>query len=222
MSKKALPKVVSEKQFHAAVEKLRVKEKKNTRERDKVAALRRRLPMMEMKNEYIFEGPGGKKSLLDLFEGKKQLVVYHFMYHPKDDTFCKGCSMVGDHVPHLAHLKERETSFVQVSNAPLKSIRRHQKRMGWATPWYSAWGNQFNDDLSIDGNREPALSVFVRDGKKIYRSYYTTARGLEYLGTPWAIMDLTPFGRQEKWEDSPKGWPQTDMYSWWSFHDEYK
>lgn len=114
MATKNLPKIVSEKAFRAAIEKLRVKEKKNTRERDKVSALRRRLPMVQMKNEYIFKGPGGSKSLLDLFEGKKQLVVYHFMYHPKDDSFCRGCSFVADHIPHLAHVKARDTSFTLI------------------------------------------------------------------------------------------------------------
>lgn len=222
MAGKAMPKVVSEKAFRSAVEKLRVKEKKNTRERDKVSALRRRLPMVEMKNDYVFEGPEGKKTLLDLFDGRKQLVVYHFMYHPKDDTFCKGCSFVADHIPHLSHVHTRNTSFVFTSHAPLKSIQRHKKRLKWTTPWYSGLKNSFNEDLGIDGDREHVLSVFIRDGKKIYRTYYTGARGVEYTGTPWAILDLTPYGRQEKWEKSPKGWPQTEMYSWWNFHDEYK
>ncbi|MNT14572.1 hypothetical protein D3C72_1495850 [compost metagenome] len=222
MASKSLPKIVSEKAFRAAVEKLRVKEKNNTRERDKVSALRRRLPMMEMKNEYIFEGPEGEKTLLDLFEGRKQLVVYHFMYHPKDDSFCTGCSFVADHVPHLAHVHARNTSFVFISHGPLKSIQRHKKCMKWTTPWYSGWKTTFNEDLGIDGNREHALSVFIREGKKVYRTYYTGGRGVEYMGTPWAILDMTPYGRQEKWENSPKGWPQTEMYSWWRFHDEYK
>lgn len=222
MAKKALPKIVSEKAFRTAVEKLRVKEKKNTRERDKVSALRRRLPMMEMKNGYIFKGPEGKKSLLDLFDGRDQLVVYHFMYHPKDDSFCRGCSFVADHIPHLVHVRARNTSFVFISEAPLKSLMRHKKRMGWTMPFYSGLGNSFNKDLGIDGDREHATSVFLRDGKKIYRTYYTGGRGVEYMGTPFAILDFTPYGRSEKWEDSPKGWPQTDMYTWWRFHDEYK
>jgi predicted dithiol-disulfide oxidoreductase (DUF899 family) len=220
-AKRPLPKVVSEKAFRKAVESLRKKEKKNTRERDKVSALRRRLPMTEVRGDYVFKGPGGKKTLLQMFDGRKQLVVYHFMYHPKDDTFCKGCSFVADHIPHLAHVHARDTTFILTSHAPLKSIQRHQKRMGWMTPWYSGWENSFNDDLGIDGNREHALSVFLRDGSKVYRTYYTGARGVEYMGTPWAIFDLTPYGRQEKWEDSPKGWPQTEMYSWWRLHDEY-
>lgn len=222
MAKKALPKIVSEKAFRKAVETLRKKEKKNTRERDKVSALRRRLPMMEMKNEYIFEGPEGKKSLLDLFDGRDQLVVYHFMYHPKDDSFCRGCSFVADHIPNLAHVKARNTSFVFTSQAPLKSLMRHKKRLGWKMPFYSAAKNSFNEDLGIDGDKEHATSVFIRDGKKIYRTYYTGGRGVEYMGTPFAILDMTPYGRSEKWEDSPKGWPQTDMYVWWKYNDEYK
>ena len=216
-----MPKVVSEKEFRKAVAALRKKEKKNSRERDKVAALRRRLPMMEMRNDYVFETDSGFKTLLDLFEGRKQLIVYHFMYHPAKDTFCVGCSFVGDHIPHLAHVQARNTSFVMCSHAPLKSIKRHKKRMGYKQPWVSSLGSSFNKDLAIDGNSHHELSVFIRDGKKVYRTYYTEARGVEYIGTPFALLDLTPWGRQEKWEESPKGWPQTEMYSWWRFHDQY-
>lgn len=221
MTKKALPPIVSEKDFRKAVESFRKKEKKNTRERDKLNAQRRRLPMVEIKQNYLFEGPNGQQTLLDLFEGRQQLVIYHFMYHPSNDTFCKGCSFVGDQIPHLSHVNARNTSFAFVSHAPMKSIRRHKKRMGWDMPWVSAWKNNFNADLGIDGNREHAMSVFIRDGKRIYRTYYTGARGVEYMGTPFAILDFTPWGRQEKWEDSPKGWPQSDPYVWWNFHDEY-
>jgi predicted dithiol-disulfide oxidoreductase (DUF899 family) len=219
---KGLPKVVSEKEFRSAVEKFRVKEKKNSRERDKLSAQRRRLPMMEMKENFVFEGPGGKKTFLDLFEGRRQLIVYHFMYHPKTDTFCKGCSFVADHIPHLAHLHARNTSFAMISHAPLKSMQRHKKRLGWTQPWYSDLNNDFNQTLGIDGDHHHELSVFIRDGKKIFRTYYTTGRGVEYLGTPWAFLDVTPWGRQETWEDSPKGWPQGPLYLWWQFHDEYK
>lgn len=222
MSSKALPKKVSEREFREAIEELRIKEKENSRERDRVAALRRRLPMMEVKSDYVFESPDGNKTFLDLFDGRDQLVVYHFMYHPKNDSFCSGCSFVADHIPHLAHLHARNTSLVLTSHAPLESILRHKKRMEWTTPWHSAWNNSFNEDLGIDGNRQHVLSVFLRDEDKVYRTYYTVSRGVEYLGTPWAFLDLTPYGRQEKWEDSPEGWPQTELYSWWRFHDEYE
>jgi predicted dithiol-disulfide oxidoreductase (DUF899 family) len=112
--------------------------------------------------------------------------------------------------------------LVFISHAPFKSIQRYKKRMGWTMPWYSAWDTNFNKDLNIDGNAHHELSVFFRDGKKIYRTYFTGGRGVEYVGTPFAILDLTPWGRQEKWEDSPKGWPQTDLYFWWKKHDEYE
>ncbi len=220
MSRKGLPKIVSEQNFKKAIKKFQKKEKKNTRERDKLNASRRRLPMMEMKS-YDFEAVDGKKTFLSLFDGRKQLIVYHFMYHPKTDTFCKGCSFVADHIPHLAHINARNTTLTLISHAPMKSIRRHKKRMEWDLPWVSSWSNSFNEDLGIDGNREHALSVFIRDGKKIYRTYFTGARGVEYLGTPWAFLDLTPWGRQEKWENSPRGVPQTEPYSWWKFHDQY-
>lgn len=221
MKSKGMPKVVSEKEFRKSVEKFRTKEKKHTRAGDKLSAQRRRLPMMEMKGSYVFETPQGPKSLLDLFEGRKQLIVYHFMYHPKTDTFCKGCSFMADQIPHLAHLNARNTSFVMTSHAPLKSMQRHKKRLGWDLPWVSGLNNSFNEALGIDGDREHQLSVFFRDGKKVYRTYYTGGRGVEYLGSPWSFLDITPWGRQEKWEDSPKGWPQTELYTWWQFHDSY-
>lgn len=221
MKQKNLPEVVSEKDFRKAIEKFRKKEKKNTRERDKLNAQRRRLPMMEVKENFVFDTPEGQKTLLDLFDGRQQLIVYHFMYHPKDDTFCKGCSFVADQIPNLSHIEARNTSFVMVSHAPLKSIQRHKKRLGWDLPWVSAWKNNFNEYLGIDGNKAHELSVFTRDGKKIYRTYFTVERGVEYLGTPFALLDLTPWGRQEEWEDSPKSWPQTPPYQWWNFHDEY-
>lgn len=116
----------------------------------------------------------------------------------------------------------RNTAFAMTSHAPLESMECHRKRLGWTIPWYSALDSTFNEDLGIDGNSEHALSVFLRDGDRIYRTYYTGGRGVEYMGTPWAILDLTPYGRQEKWEDSPAGWPQTEMYTWWRFHDEYE
>lgn len=219
---KALPKIVSEAAFRKAVLKFREQEKKNTRERDALNAKRRRLPMMLIKENYIFAGPDGPKTLLEMFAGRSQLIVYHFMYHPKTDKFCVGCSFVADFIPHLSHLGARDTSFVMTSHAPLKSMNRHKRRMGWKLPWFSAWENDFNRDLGIDGNREHQTSVFIRDGKKIYRTYYTGDRGVEYLGTPFALLDITPWGRQETWEDSPKGFPQTPPYEWWRFHDEYK
>jgi predicted dithiol-disulfide oxidoreductase (DUF899 family) len=224
---KALPEIVSPKQWQAAHDKLLAKEKAATRARDALAALRRRQPMMEIEKDYVFEGSAGKTSLLGLFEGRRQLIVYHFMFAPDVDGWpragCPGCSFVVDNIGHLAHLHARDTSLVLVSRAPLANIRRYQKRMGWTVPWYSSRRSDFNADfgLTTDEGETFGLSVFLRDGKRIFRTYFTAARGVEALGSAWTFLDLTPLGRQEDWEDSPKGWPQTPPYEWWRRHDEY-
>jgi predicted dithiol-disulfide oxidoreductase (DUF899 family) len=171
--------------------------------------------MVEIEKEYIFAGSDGKASLLDLFEGRRQLIVYHFMFAPGVDGWpkagCDGCSFVADQIGHLAHLHARDTSLVLVSRAPLANIQRYKKRMGWTVPWYSSHRSDFNVDfgLTTDEGETFGLSVFLRDGRRVFRTYFTTRRGVEALGSAWTFLDLTPFGRQEDWEDSPKGWPQT-------------
>ncbi|MGH7628337.1 MAG: DUF899 family protein, partial [Gemmatimonadales bacterium] len=134
------------------------------------------------------------------------------------------CSMVVDQVVHLAHLHARDTSFALVSRAPLANIERYRERMGWTIPWFSSSGTDFNVDfgLSTDQGETFGLSVFLRDGASIYRSYFTAGRGVEALGSVWTLLDLTPLGRQEDWEDSPAGYPQTPRYQWWRRHDEYE
>jgi predicted dithiol-disulfide oxidoreductase (DUF899 family) len=225
--KKALPKIVSEKTWQAAHKKLLAKEKAATRKRDALAAERRRQPMVEIKKDYVFEGPQGKVSLLDLFEGRRQLIVYHFMFAPPVEGWpnagCSGCSMVADQITHLAHLHARDTSFVMISRAPLANIERYKKRMGWTLPWVSSAGTDFNKDFGLtNGDNETfGLSVFLRDGDRVFRTYFTAGRGVETLGPIFTLLDVTPLGRQEEWEDSPKGWPQGPMYVWWRRHDEY-
>jgi len=132
--------------------------------------------------------------------------------------------MMVDQVGHLAHLHARDTTFAAVSLAPFANIQRYKKRMGWTFPWYSSEGTSFNRDfgLSTDKGETFGLSVFLRDGDRVFRTYFTTTRGVETLGPVWSYLDVTPFGRQEEWEDSPKGWPQTPPYQWWRRHDEYK
>jgi predicted dithiol-disulfide oxidoreductase (DUF899 family) len=224
---KALPRIVSPKQWQVAHERLLVKEKAATRARDALAATRRRQPMVAIEKEYVFAGPEGKVSLLDLFEGRRQLIVYHFMFAPGVDGWpkagCPGCSFFADQIGHLAHLHARDTSLVLVSRAPLANIQRYKKRMGWTVPWYSSHRSDFNVDfgLTTDEGETFGLSVFLRDGRRVFRTYFTTRRGVEALGSAWTFLDLTPFGRQEDWEDSPKGWPQTPPYEWWRRHDEY-
>ncbi len=222
-----LPRVVSREEWQRESERLLVKEKAATRARDALAAERRRLPMVEIDKDYIFEGPGGDVRLLDLFDGKSQLLLYHFMFAPSvngwPEAGCPGCSMFIDNLGHPAHLLARDVSFAAVSIAPLANIQAYKKRMGWAMPWVSSAGTDFNRDFGITTaeEEEHGLSVFLRDGEKIFRTYFTTGRGLEALGSNWTLLDLTPFGRQEDWEDSPEGWPHSAPYQWWRRHDEY-
>jgi predicted dithiol-disulfide oxidoreductase (DUF899 family) len=223
-----LPPVVSPGEWRAAHEKLLAKEKEATRARDALAAERRRQPMVEIDKGYVFDAPGGQASLLDMFEGRRQLIVYHFMFAPGAPGWptagCDGCSMFVDQVGHLAHLHARDTSFALVSRAGLDKIEPYRDRMGWGIPWYSSAGNDFNRDLGItsDGGDTFGLSVFLRDGDRVFRTYFTTGRGVEALGSVWTFLDLTPLGRQETWEDTPEGRPQAQPYEWWRRHDEYE
>jgi predicted dithiol-disulfide oxidoreductase (DUF899 family) len=204
-----LPPVVSPTEWQAAREALLAKEKEATRARDALAAERRRLPRVRIDKDYVFEGPGGKTTLPDLFEGRTQLLLYHFMFGPNQDAGCDGCSMFVDQIGHLAHLHARDTSFALVSRAPIAKIEAYRKRMGWTIPWYSSFESDFNVDFGVGPDR-------------VFRTYFTTARGVEALGSVWTFLDLTPLGRQENWEDSPAGYPQTKPYEWWRRHDEYE
>ena len=219
-----LPEVVLHEEWQAAHDELLAKEKEATRARDALAAERRRLPMVRFDKDYVFEGPDGRASLLDLFEGRRQLIVYHFMFAPGapgwPEAGCDGCSMFVDNVGHLAHLHARDTSFALVSEARIAKIEAYKQRMGWTTPWVSLAGNDFNADCGVTTGF--GLSVFLRDGDSVFRSYFTTGRGVEALGSNWTFLDLTPLGRQEDWEDSPEGRPQTPRYEWWRRHDEYQ
>ena len=222
-----LPRVVSEAEWRVAHEKLLAKEKEATRARDALAPERRRLPMVRIDKGYVFEGPGGKARLPDLFDGRRQLILYHFMFAPDvhgwPDAGCPGCSMFVDQIGHLAHLHARDTSVALVSAAPLANIERYRQRMGWTVPWFSPAGSDFNRDFGMtnEGGETLGLSVFLREGDDVFRSYFTNGRGVEALGSVWTFLDLTPLGRQEEWEDSPAGWPQGPPYRWWRRHDEY-
>jgi predicted dithiol-disulfide oxidoreductase (DUF899 family) len=226
-----LPPVVSAAEWQAAHESLLAKEKEATRARDALAAERRRQPMVGIDRDYVFEGPAGEASLLDLFEGRRQLLVYHFMFGPSQDEGCDGCSMFVDQIGHLAHLHARATSFALVSRAPLAKIEPYRQRMGWSVPWFSSFDSDFNVDFGVSPETpQPTeyqdgetfgLSVFLRDGDDVFRTYFTNRRGVEALGSVWTFLDLTPLGRQEHWEDSPEGYPQTEPYGWWRRHDEY-
>lgn len=223
----SLPKIVSRPEWERARAELLVKEKAATRAKDALNAERRRLPMVRIEKDYVFDGPGGKVRLLDLFEGRRQLIVYHFMFAPDVHGWpaagCPGCSMVVDHFGPLEHLHARGTSLVLVSLGPLANLEAYKKRMGWKVPWYSSAGTSFNRDFGVttDDGETFGLSAFLRDGEAVYHTYFTTDRGIEVVDTNFTLLDWTVLGRQETWEDSPPGWPQTEPYSWWRRHDEY-
>ena len=214
------PPVVSLEEWQAAREQLLVKEKEATRQRDALAAERRRLPRVRVEKDYAFEGPVGTLGLPELFGGRRQLIVYHHMLKPADPAPCEGCSMFVDNIGHLAHLHARDTSLALVSRAPVDEIEAFRKRMGWTIPWYSVAGTTFNEDHGVAAGF--GLNVFLRDGDEVFRTYFLNGRGAEALGSNWTFLDLTPLGRQETWEDSPEGYPQTPPYEWWRLHDQYE
>lgn len=218
----ALPPVARLEDWQAELNRLRVKEKELTRAHDAVNALRRRLPMVRVEKTYQLEGEEGTVTLLDLFDGRPQLIVYHFMFGPDWEVGCDGCSWVTDAMSHPAHLHARDTSLVLISRAPLEKLLGFRRTMGWTLPWYSSLNSDFNYDFDAtnDDGENHVLSVFLRNGDAVYRTYYTDRRGVEHLGSHWTYLDLTPYGRQEPWEDSPEGWPKRDK-NWTRRHNEY-
>ncbi len=219
----ALPPVVTREEWRAARKRLLGQEKALTRLNDAVSAQRRRMPMVEVDAGYVFEGQDGPATLLDLFDGRPQLILQHFMFGTDWDEGCDGCSMMADHVGPLAHLHARGTSFVMVSRAPIGKLRAFRERMGWNLTWYSSAGTTFNEDfgVTVDGEEHHGLSVFLRDGDRVYHTWQTANRGVEVVVSAFQYLDFTPYGRQEAWEDSPQGWPQTEPYGWWRHHDRY-
>ncbi len=219
----ALPDVVSAEDWRQALDELTAKEKAHTRQGDALSAERRKLPMVKVEDDYVFDGIHGKVTLLDLFGDRSQLIVYHFMFAPDWDEGCPGCSWLVDAMSHPAHLNARDTSLVLVSRARLDRLQDYSERMGWDQTWYSSFDSDFNVDMgaTVDGEEHHGLSVFLRDGDDIYRTYHAGARGVEHLGSHWTYLDLTPLGRQEDWEDSPPDRPQSEAYTWWRRHDDY-
>jgi predicted dithiol-disulfide oxidoreductase (DUF899 family) len=230
----SLPEIVSREEWVTARRELLDKEKRFTRERDALNAERRRLPMAEVEKPYVFDGPDGSARLLDLFEGRSQLIVYHFMWLYDEDRACPSCSAFVDQIGHLAHLNARDTTFAAISRGPLAKIEAFKERMGWTFPWYSSAASDFNFDFHVTFDESVApfeynfrtkseieatgipvgeweqpfdlhgLSVFLRDGERVFHTYSTYARGTDGLGFVSTFLDLTPLGRQEEWEE-PKG-----------------
>ncbi|MEU6142220.1 DUF899 domain-containing protein [Streptomyces sp. NPDC047081] len=227
----SLPEIVSREQWRAARAELLAEEKAATRARDALNAARRRLPMVEIDKEYVFEGGDGKATLPELFEGRAQLVVYHFMFAPEWDAGCRSCSAFLDQIGHLAHLKARGTTFAAVSRAPYTKILPFKARMGWTVPWYSSYGSDFNRDFEVTFELDeelaerPGVSCFLRDGERVFHTYSTHERGLDGLGSTTSFLDLTALGRQEEWEKpagraSVLGAPAGSVRI--RYHDEYE
>jgi predicted dithiol-disulfide oxidoreductase (DUF899 family) len=239
-AKVAHPKIASRKAWLEVRKKHLINEKKLTKQKDKVNADRRRLPMVKIDKEYVFEGQEGKRSLRDLFDGRRQLIVYHFMFDPEWEKGCPGCTSYVDALGKLSMLRERDTNFVLISRAPLSTLAAYKKLKEWDVPWYSSLGSDFNYDfhVTLDEKKAPreynyrdereldareaeayfrkgeqhALSVFFRIGDEVFHTYSTYARGTESLTDAYTLLDTTPYGRQEDFEDSPSGWPQRPTY----------
>ncbi|HEY6762983.1 MAG TPA: DUF899 domain-containing protein [Baekduia sp.] len=217
-----LSSIVTPQEWETARRELLVKEKELTRARDALAADRRRMPRMRVEQDYAFDGPDGPVTLLDLFEGRRQLVIYRFFFEPGVGTWpdggCVGCSLMADQVADVSHLHARNTTFAYISRAPQADIARLKARMGWDVPWYTIT-DDFDKDFGVD--EWHGTNAFLRDGDEVFRTYFVNNRGDEALGSTWSYLDLTALGRQEDWEDSPEGYPQDAPYSWWRRHDEY-
>jgi predicted dithiol-disulfide oxidoreductase (DUF899 family) len=216
------PPIVSLQEWEAARQQLLIKEKELTRARDAMAAQRRRMPWMAVEKQYSFAGPTGKVGLLDLFEGRRQLIIYRAFLEPGvhgwPEHACMGCSLGADQVAHLAHLNARDTTLVYASRAPQADIARVKTRMDWNMPWYTIT-DSFDADFGVD--EWHGHNAFIRDGERVFRTYFINGRGDEAMGTTWSYLDMTALGRQETWEDSPDGYPQSPPYKWWNWHDSY-
>jgi predicted dithiol-disulfide oxidoreductase (DUF899 family) len=216
------PAVVSTEEWQTARDALLVKEKELTHALDALAAERRRLPMTRLSGDYRFTAPDHSEvGFADLFDGNRQLVVYHHMLSPGQDWRCSGCSSFTDNLAAFAqpHLGARDTRMILMSPAPQSEIEAVRERFQWSLPWYSAYGNDLYGELGLGGMF--GLSVFLHDGGEFFRTYYTSGRGVDRLRTDLNLLDLTPYGRQEEWEDSPEGWPQTPTMQWMQHRDEY-
>jgi predicted dithiol-disulfide oxidoreductase (DUF899 family) len=208
-----LPETVDRNTFQAELDGLRTREKAHTREGDAIAAARRRLPMVEVDANLTLIGPDGPLSLLDAFEGRRQLLAYYFMWHPGQPAAeqCEGCTWNNTQVTEPSYLHSRDITYAVFCQGPYAESIRYHDFMGWDMPWYSA---QDSLDALLVGRRIGMMHIvcYVRDGDRVFETYWTTLRGVEAMDYSYALMDLTVYGRQESWEDSPSGWPQQCSY----------
>ena len=206
------PKIVDRGAFQAELDALRIREKAHTREGDAIAAARRRLPMVKLDGAIPLIGERGKVTLLDAFEGRRMLIAYYFMWNtgkPAPDQ-CEGCTWVTSHVRELSYIHSRDVTFAVFCKGPYEESVRYRDFMGWEMPWYSAQGSSL--DTLLIGRRVSMMYIvcYLRQGSDVFETYWTTVRGVEAMDNSYRLLDLTIYGRQETWEDSPTGWPQRD------------
>lgn len=213
----AFPPIVSREAWQVARDALMVREKAHTRAGDALSAERRRLPMVRIEQDYRFTGPDGRDvGLIDIFEGRRQLVIYHFMFHPDWERGCPNCTFATDQLGNLDLLAEKDVTFALVSRASIEKLLAYRDERGWSFPWYSSAGTSFNRDFGAtvgDDNERHAYSAFVRDDDgHVYQTYATSGRGAEPMFPAVGLLDMTVYGRQEDFELSPPGWPQVPTY----------
>lgn len=212
MTTVGMPPVVDRKTWEHALGALRLREKAATRELDAIAAQRRRLPMVAMP-DYILEGDGGPVRLVDVFEGKSQLIVYHHMWFPGEEWQCPGCTGFTSQFTRLEFLDHWDARFVIVTQGPIDEALAYKRRVGNQMAWYSTAGSPFGADVDAPPRGGFGVNVFLRQEDNVYRTWHTNGRGTEQLGHFFGLLDLLPYGRQEEWQDSPDGWPQYPTYS---------
>lgn len=214
ISADALPPVVDVNEWRRQLDELRAREKRATRELDAIAAQRRRLPMVELP-DYVLQGADGPVRLVDLFQGRHQLITYHHMWFPDEEWQCGGCTGFTAQFTRLEFLEPYDARFVVVTQGPIADALEYRDKVGNQMTWYSTADSPFGADVDAPAGGGFAVNVFLRDGDTVYRTWSTTGRGTEQLGHTFALVDLLPWGRQEQWQDSPTGWPQSATYQGW-------
>jgi predicted dithiol-disulfide oxidoreductase (DUF899 family) len=211
----ALPPIVDQAEWEAALATLRAREKAATRELDAIAAARRRLPMVELP-DYVLDGADGPIRLVDVFDGARQLIVYHHMWFPGEEWQCPGCTGFTSQFTRLEFLDAWDARFVVVTQGPIDEALGYRERVGNRMTWYSTANSPFGADMGAPPDGGFQVNVFLRDDNTVYRTYNTQGRGTEQLSHTFPLIDLLPYGRQEEWQDSPPGWPQSPTYSRWA------
>jgi predicted dithiol-disulfide oxidoreductase (DUF899 family) len=211
----ALPPIVDAETWRQDLDELRRREKAATRELDAIAAQRRRLPMVALP-DYTLEGEDGPVRLADVFAGRRQLITYHHMWSPGAEWQCGGCTGLTSQFTRLDFLTPYDARFVIVTQGPIDEALAYKKLVGNTMTWYSTANSPFGADVGAPPGGGFAVNVFLRDGDTVYRTWHTNGRGTEQLGYSFGLIDLLPYGRQEEWQDSPEGWPQSPTYSRWA------